>query len=93
MSEIYLLELAEQIGSEWLSLGINLGFSLPQLQHVMSDYRNDMVSQIHTMLVIWRRKQPPKDIAGAVGSLAKGLEDCGRVDLSHFVRLSLTERN
>ena len=85
MTDIYLLDLAENIGFEWLILANGLGFKLPELQHIMSNYPDNLVDQIHTMLVKWRQRQPPRDMEAAVRALAEGMKICHREDLADFV--------
>ena len=85
MTELYLLKLAEKIGIEWSFLANGLGFTVPELQHITSDYPHSLVDQIHTMLVKWRQRQPPQDVEGAIHALAEGMKICHRVDLADFV--------
>ena len=85
MTDIYLLDLAEKIGFEWSFLANGLGFKLPELQHIMSNYPHSFVDQIHTMLVKWRQRQPPRDMEAAVRALAEGMKICHREDLADLV--------
>ena len=85
MTDLYLLKLAEKVGFEWSFLANGLGFTFPQLQHIRSNHPHSLVDQIHTMLVKWRQRQPPRDLQAAIDTLAEGMKSCDRVDLADFV--------
>ncbi|CAH1270107.1 MFHAS1 [Branchiostoma lanceolatum] len=82
LSDVRLLRLAKQTGNEWKSLGIQLGFTLAEIQRLQSDNPFSTEDSIFSMLVQWRRRQ---GASVHISALAEALTDAGRKDLADSI--------
>ncbi|XP_078689015.1 malignant fibrous histiocytoma-amplified sequence 1-like [Branchiostoma floridae x Branchiostoma belcheri] len=82
LSDVGMLCLAKQLGKEWKSLAIELGFTLAEIQRLQSDNPFSIEDSIFSMLVQWRRRQ---GASVNVSALAAALTAAGRKDLADSV--------
>ncbi|XP_078688982.1 THO complex subunit 1-like isoform X2 [Branchiostoma floridae x Branchiostoma belcheri] len=82
LSDVGMLRLAKQLGKEWKSLAIELGFTLAEIQRLQSDNPFSTEDSIFSMLVQWRRRQ---GASVNVSALAAALTAAGRKDLADSV--------
>ncbi|XP_035679135.1 malignant fibrous histiocytoma-amplified sequence 1 homolog [Branchiostoma floridae] len=82
LSDVRMLRLAKQIGNEWKSLAIELGFTLAEIQRLQSDNPFSTEDSIFSMLVQWRRRQ---GASVHISALAEALTASGRKDLAEGI--------
>ncbi|KAI8504411.1 hypothetical protein Bbelb_175290 [Branchiostoma belcheri] len=82
LSDVGMLRLAKQLGKEWKSLAIELGFTLAEIQRLQSDNPFSTADSIFSMLVQWRRRQ---GASVHLSALAAALTAAGRKDLADSV--------
>lgn len=85
-------KLSTQIGLEWQSLGVHLGFSLVQMTQLRSAYPNSIPQCVSLMLSNWQITLEEYGIQ-TIPTLANALRDADRADLADdlsgtFQRLS-----
>ena len=83
ISDSDLLDVANEIGAKWNEVGIYLGMSSADLEHVQMNHPNDSKLRCYNMLSIWKRQQP-KD-TDIRNELAKGLRRADLVALAEKV--------
>ena len=87
LSDLFLLNLAREIGPEFTQLGILLGFTYPQTERYKMETPNSLSDAILKLLVNWRQKQDRRQTTrDVVESLAQALASVERQDLASKVR-------
>ena len=80
----YLQRITEKIGHEWRRLGILLGLSPQELDHLKVENRK-LVDCVAKMLAKWRDNGGAQFSITSVKTLMKALEDVSRKDLSESI--------
>ncbi|XP_019933990.2 p53-induced death domain-containing protein 1 [Paralichthys olivaceus] len=78
LTEANLLSISLQIGHDWRVIGINLGLSYQELDHIQYKHRDNLGALVLNMLFHWARKAGP----GAVSKLVDAMIESGRRDLA-----------
>ncbi|XP_060933212.1 p53-induced death domain-containing protein 1 [Limanda limanda] len=78
LTESNLLSISLQIGHDWRVIGINLGLSYQELDHIQYKHRDNLGALVLDMLFHWARHAGP----GAVSKLVDAMMESGRRDLA-----------
>ncbi|XP_071796702.1 NACHT, LRR and PYD domains-containing protein 3-like [Asterias amurensis] len=73
-----LWELAGELGSSWKAIARNLGFTEPQIEHLLEDVPRDSHERCYKMLLQWQKKTRQSE---RKEQLRQALETAGRLDL------------
>ncbi|XP_072017945.1 uncharacterized protein [Amphiura filiformis] len=93
LNDEYLMDLAQQMGSDWEMLGVYLGFNRSEIERFRFENSSNILMAVHRMLIYWRRRQDPEcQVKEVVGNLSKALSKCKRSDLAGRV-LELPPKN
>ena len=82
LTDMYLQQIAKEIGSAWSTLGYILGLSSAELDCLKCENRNSMADCIAKMLVKWRDRSSQST---CVADLRRALEEIHRTDLSETI--------
>ena len=86
LDDKYLLNLADQLGSEWEQLGTYLEFEGSEIFRIKAENRDNMLTGIHKMLISWRQRQDPEHgVKQVLENLSQALGSCKRKDLAQKV--------
>ena len=86
LDDKYLLNLADQLGSEWEQLGTYLEFEGSEIFRIKAENRDNMLTGIHKMLISWRQRQDPEHgVKQVLENLSQALGSCKRKDLAQRV--------
>ena len=76
-----LTSLAQEIGNEWKSLGVFLGFTYKEMERLELNHHRNIGAAIQEMMIAWRNKHGP-----SVQMLVKGFAKVKRMDLVDRLR-------
>lgn len=81
LTETNLLYISLKIGKEWRNIGLNLGLSYEELDHIEYKNKDNLGALVLDMLFHWARRQ--KDVgSGSVSKLVAAMVESGRRDLA-----------
>ena len=70
LSELYLLEVSQTIGSEWQTLATYLGISRAKLDNIKGDYTTTL-DRKHQMLLVWKNMSSEPNVVILMDAIRK----------------------
>ncbi|XP_013401483.1 ankyrin-1 isoform X1 [Lingula anatina] len=88
LKEAPLMDLSHEIGQEWKTLGIYLGLSIAEIDHIVHDDQGDMRLQIFNMLLRWRNRSLLSERGPLQRQLCEALVKVNRKDLADALHVT-----
>lgn len=84
LTEDNLVCISRQIGREWQEIGLSLGLTYTEVEHIMHNNKGDLGAMVRNMLFSWARRQKSAG-SEAVSMLRSALISGGRRDLAEEI--------
>ncbi|XP_066298829.1 caspase-12-like isoform X2 [Branchiostoma lanceolatum] len=85
-SNVFLVNLASKLGTEWSTLGLHLGLDWSRVNLLRAQHSHNLLEAIQAMLNEWWAGAGNKSTEEKKKRLISALRECGRVDLAEDIR-------
>ncbi|KAM6115459.1 p53-induced death domain-containing protein 1 [Pterocles gutturalis] len=83
LTQANLLSIARRVGTDWQTIGLNLGLTYPQIERIGYNNREDLDKQILEMLFSWAQQN--SEDPDCVSKLIRAMKESGRQDIADEV--------
>ncbi|NXJ61851.1 PIDD1 protein, partial [Rostratula benghalensis] len=87
LTQANLLSIARRVGTDWQTIGLNLGLTYQQIERIGYNNREDLDKQILDMLFSWAQQN--KEDPDCVNKLITAMKESGRQDIADEVETTI----